>query len=136
VVKASYPFLRKLDAKIHLFGAVMEGYAKMAFLMGEYPEVAVFRRFGALNAQNLLYLQAELKDLETSLRNYALEDQNSGHPERIFYSKDWFTLKNSCDATYEGADGNQWSTILSIRAKLKEYSIYTTGVYRIRLISR
>jgi hypothetical protein len=109
----------------------MEGYAKMAFLMGEFPEVAIFRRFGALNAQNLLYLQAELKELETSLRKYALEDQNSGHPERIYYSKDWFTLKESCDATYEGADGNQWSTMLSIRAKLKEYSMCRTRMWRL-----
>ena len=34
----------------------MEGYAKIACLMGEFPEVAIFRRFGALNAQNLLCL--------------------------------------------------------------------------------
>jgi hypothetical protein len=47
------------------------GYAQLASLMGAHPEVAVFRRFGALNAQNLLYLQAELTHLELELRSTA-----------------------------------------------------------------
>jgi hypothetical protein len=39
------------------------GYTKLAIQMGQYSEMAIFRRFGALNAQNLLYLQAELVQL-------------------------------------------------------------------------
>ena len=45
----------------------MEGYAKLASFMASDSEFAIFRRFGALNAQNLLYYQAELMDLETHL---------------------------------------------------------------------
>jgi hypothetical protein len=97
----------------------MEGYATMTFLMGEFAEVAIFRRFGALNAQNPLYLQSELKELESTLRKYALEDQSSGHYERIYYSRDWSALKDSGNATYEGSDGNQWSTMLSIKGQAR-----------------
>jgi hypothetical protein len=42
----------------------VNGYPKLARHMGASPEIAIFRRFGALNAQNLLYLQAELVHLE------------------------------------------------------------------------
>jgi hypothetical protein len=53
---------------------IMKGYAKLGLLMGEFPEVAILRRFSALSAQNLLYLQAELRQLEVDLRKYAQED--------------------------------------------------------------
>ena len=101
-----------------------EGYPKMGLLMGKCPEYAILRRFGALNAENLLYLQAELKVLETKLRMYQEADRNSGHDERKIYSLDWETLENSGNnaTTTSGNDGNQWKTILTIREKLKEYS--------------
>jgi len=38
----------------------MNEYSKLASLMGPHPELAIFRRFSTLNAQNLLYLQTEL----------------------------------------------------------------------------
>ena len=46
----------------------MEGYSKLASLMGTYSDTLIFRHFGALSAQNLLYLQAELVHLEHELR--------------------------------------------------------------------
>ncbi|PMD29525.1 hypothetical protein L207DRAFT_538709 [Hyaloscypha variabilis F] len=45
----------------------MEGYARIATLMGRSPELGIFRGFKMLNAQNLLYLQAELTQLEIDL---------------------------------------------------------------------
>lgn len=102
----------------------MEGYAKLASLMGAYPEVAIFRRFGALNAQNLLYLQAELVILEKDLRTFAAADCVSGDPDRALYSTDWYTLSRSIDnSPGNEASAKQWRIILSIREKLKEYSI-------------
>ena len=38
-----------------------KGYAKLSSLMSTDSEFAIFRKFGALNAQNLLYYQAELR---------------------------------------------------------------------------
>lgn len=122
----------------------MDGYAKIATLMGAYPEVAIIRRFAALNAQNILYMQAELVDLESRLRRYEEEDRSSGDQNRVDYAVDWFKLSNAVDASpssgsqtgtstndeSEKADdgdnevpqGRRWRLVLQIREKLKEYS--------------
>ena len=94
----------------------MEGYAKLASLMGAHPEVGILRRFGALNAQNLLYLQAELVNLESEFRTIS---DNS----RQIDSRDWFSLSISKnDTNDEGSVGDQWRVALMIRDRLKEYS--------------
>ena len=41
----------------------MEGYAKLSSLMANDTEFAMYRKFGTLNTQNLLYYQAELMGL-------------------------------------------------------------------------
>lgn len=94
----------------------MEGYAKLAALMGAHPEVMFLRRFGALSAQNLLYLQAELVQLEYEFRECSRENENSEDTNRRKYSKDWFTLAHAEDGCEE-----QWTLMLRIRQKLKEY---------------
>ena len=94
----------------------MEGYAKLASLMGAHPEVAIFRRFGALGVQNLLYLQAELVALEDELRQCSLANESSGDIDRVAFAKDWFTL-----ASYDGGNERQWAIVLRIRQKLKDY---------------
>ncbi len=102
----------------------MEGYPKIASLMGAHPEVAIFRRFGALNAQNLLYLQAELVALEKDLRTCAAEDWASKDTDRVFYCRDWYSLSSSWDNESSDSEvtGRQWQIMLKIREKLKEYS--------------
>lgn len=101
----------------------MEGYSKLASLMGSNPEVAILRRFGSLNAQNLLYLQAELIALEDDLRATAAEDSASDDPDRAIHSRDWYTLSRSTShAASNEAAGKQWQTVLSIREKLRVYS--------------
>jgi hypothetical protein len=101
----------------------MEGYAKLALLMGEHPEHGIFRRFATLNAQNLLYLQAELTVLEEQHRALALENETSGHRERKAYATNWFMLNNSTTSTTEeGEDQRQWAMFLKIREKLLQYS--------------
>jgi hypothetical protein len=96
----------------------MAGYPRLASIMGAYPEVGVFRRFGALNAQNLLYLQAELTCLENELRNQEKSDLESGDQERSIYGRDWQTLAESIDSNAS----QQWKLFLRIREKLNEYS--------------
>jgi hypothetical protein len=46
----------------------MDGYAKVALLMSRHNEYGIVRRFGELNFKNLLYLQAELVELEAQLQ--------------------------------------------------------------------
>lgn len=97
--------------------ATMEGYAKVAHLMGTHPEFAIFRCFSSLNMQNLLYLQAEIIHLEAQLRTIVNQDIN--HGGRRYHSKDWWSLSHSQG---EG-DLKQWNKVLEIRTALKEYSI-------------
>lgn len=102
------------------FPNVVVGYPKLAAKIEILPEVAIYRRFGALNAQNLLYYQAELTFLERKLREQQLSDHNErrGYSEK--YGKDWFYLMHS----REEGGGSQLDLILKIREILKEYSMY------------
>ncbi|KAF2855518.1 hypothetical protein T440DRAFT_463924 [Plenodomus tracheiphilus IPT5] len=61
--------------------------------MGSHPEVAIFRRFGTLNAQNPLYLQAALTSLELKLQRSAKADAESNQPKRQIYDLDWRELQ-------------------------------------------
>jgi len=57
----------------------MSGYEKLAGLMTKHSEVATFQRFDFLNTLNILYLQAELVNLEHDLRGSMREDIESGN---------------------------------------------------------
>jgi hypothetical protein len=99
----------------------MEGYAQLASRMSNHTDLAIFRRFGALNAQNFLYLQAELTELESRLRDKEKLNCQSDDERKRWYARDWHSLSKA--STAEGGDESQWLLFLEIRAKLKEYSI-------------
>lgn len=99
--------------------AAPAGYPKLAFKMGDMPETAIFRRFGFLNAQILLYMQAELVSLEDRLRRIQARD-NEASGSRSLYAKNWFFLGNS--KYQDDGDERQWELVKEIREKLKEYS--------------
>lgn len=97
----------------------MEGYAKIANLMTEDPGLAIFRRFGALNMQNLLYLQAELVQLEDELKEQSqLDHSNAQDKFRYSFSSSWIAMKLS--AKEEGS-GQQWEKVCEIQEKLHKY---------------
>ncbi len=101
----------------------MEGYSRLDRLMGDHPNYAIFRRFGTLNTENLLYLQAEIQELELDLWKQQKEDRESGHPDWMKYVRYWLVLKESGEADAEpGNNHRQRKLILKIRAKIKEYS--------------
>jgi hypothetical protein len=98
--------------------SAMEGYAKVASLMGMHPEFGMFRRFLALNAQCILYMQAEITHLEAELRSIAEEDIASG--KMPGHAHDWWTLSQG----HEFGDAKQWQMVLEIREKLEKYSMH------------
>lgn len=104
----------------------MEGYWKVANLMATRDELAILRRFRSLNMQNLLYLQAEIINLQDELMKLASRD--SGVPGREFHDKDWWSLANGL----EDGDRDQWKKILELREKLETYS----GQIRISYLRR
>ena len=96
----------------------MLGYPALASLIRTYPEMGMYRQFRELNALNLLYLQAELVELEHMLKREAMADMESDDARRQNYSGDFFCLSRSAGDGH----GQQWRTMLDIRKRLKEYS--------------
>lgn len=98
---------------------MLDGYLKLSAFQSSFPESAIFRKFGALNLQNLLYLQAELSRLEVELREIAKEDADLGDPQRLRFNKDWLELSQ---ASEEAGNHIQWLKVLEIRETLDVYS--------------
>ena len=108
----------------------MEGYTRLASLMGACPEVAILRRFGSLNARNLLYIQAELVALEGSLQACTEGNNASNDSDRVASARDWYTLSRLGSSSNNSSDvdaGEEWRTMLEIREKLKEYSLWLSS---------
>ncbi|KAK0701901.1 hypothetical protein B0T26DRAFT_865916 [Lasiosphaeria miniovina] len=99
----------------------MEGYAKLASLMGAYPDVAIVRRFSALNMQRVLYLQAELVEMEFQLRRIEEEDKQSADVERSDCAFDWIALRGYREPIPSIPD-RRWALMTAISSKLKEYN--------------
>lgn len=66
----------------HPLDAFVPGYPKIAARMSLIPETAMFRRFGALNARNLLYLQGDLARIEEELVKLEWSDSQSSHEKK------------------------------------------------------
>jgi len=97
----------------------MGSYPKLSDFMGSWPDVAIFRRFGSLNAQNLLFLQAEISHLERELQIIREREEKSEDEKGILAQRNWFELSQ---ATEDGDPCAQWAVIQDIREKLKEYN--------------
>jgi|SRR5947207_3430046 len=97
----------------------MTGYDKLAALIGKYPSLAIYRRFGALSAKVLLSMQAELAHLETELS--IITQRNSSDPEKARFDVSWEALNQ---ASSEGAADLQRKVILQIQEKLSIYRRY------------
>lgn len=93
------------------------GYPQVATFMGNYPELAMVRRFRGLNARNLLYLQAELIQIEKKLLKCEKEDAKDKIDSRKKnYSMNFAWLLQHKD------NNKQYDLILQMREKLKEYN--------------
>ena len=90
--------------------------------MSTDSEFAIYRTFGALNAQNLLYYQAELLGLEDDLNDIASRDRISQDSEKREFAYNWAELSQATD----GKD-LQLEKFMKIRRTLKEYSQCSTA---------
>jgi hypothetical protein len=95
----------------------MEGYAKLSSLIATDSEFAIYRKFGALNAQNLLYYQAELISLEDDLEHLAESDRRSQDTDKRLYAENWFELSRA-----ETGKNQQIKKFDKIRKVLEQYS--------------
>ncbi|KAF2441969.1 hypothetical protein P171DRAFT_366077 [Karstenula rhodostoma CBS 690.94] len=95
-----------------------KGYPMLAAQIEKRPELAMFRRFGGLNAENLLYLQAELVLLEDELRKQQAEDHSSSVEAKAKYALNWYHLRNSRN----NGDSKQLDLVHRIRETLWQYN--------------
>ena len=96
----------------------MASYNKLAALMGDHQELAIFRRFQRLNVKSLLCMQAEILHLESELGILEMEDERSEDKTRSKLHQSVFNVKASC-----GSESDvQWRKILEVREKLEQYS--------------
>jgi hypothetical protein len=100
----------------------LEGYPRLADMMERSTETAIFRRFGALNALNLLRLQAELHDLEHELEEVIKEDFRSKDSIRAGYSTDFKLVARWA----QDGDSIYHETLVKIGEKLEQYSQCST----------
>jgi hypothetical protein len=98
------------------------GYRRLADFMAWNPSVAIFYRFRAANALNLLGLQAEISRLESKLLQATIQDE-MGPPNSIKkrYQYDWTSLQDG-----ESGNSKQRQLILELRERLKEYSKHSS----------
>jgi len=100
---------------------VLQGYALLGWRMAVDPDLGIFRRFTALNAQNLLYMQAELSNLEWKLREREkLNNDFDDSDPRSRYAHDWDSLRE--DRRDPNGELSQWELCLELREKLRLYS--------------
>ena len=97
-----------------------DGYPSLARLMHAYPDNAILRRFDELNLLHLLRIQAELQDMENTLKKIREEDEESRDVIRVLYVKDFRAMR---DGKEDGGDSEQYDLLVEIGKKLQEYSI-------------
>jgi len=94
------------------------GYHAVARFLDVDTRIPVIRRFGVLNTQDLLYMQAELVQLERELECISREDAESHDADRTAYRHSAQALQQSL----QRGDDFQWKKVLEIREKLRQYS--------------
>ena len=92
------------------------GYPKLADFVGLEPQLAIFKRFGALNAENLFFMQAEIAGLEEELREIIANDLKSKDRKVKKSSSSWRMLQAARE------NSAQWQKRMEIRERLRDYS--------------
>lgn len=95
---------------------VPRGYPKLANFMVEHDQV-MLRQFRQLAVRDLLYLQAEICELEQDLIKQGIIDA-SADDDRKYSDREWWYLQQG---EAMGTGGEQWKLVLKVRAKLREY---------------
>jgi hypothetical protein len=100
----------------------MSGYTKLAAFMTEKHH-PILKKYQHLAARDLLYLQAELCDLQFRYDETARKDTMAKDRERENYHRDWLNMATS---QQRGFGGEQWAIAIATRSKLREYCAFIT----------
>ncbi|KAI0527818.1 hypothetical protein F5B22DRAFT_5248 [Xylaria bambusicola] len=97
------------------------GYTRLAEYMGQQPQLAIFRRFGTLANANLLYLQAEIVELENHLKLVQDEDSQTNDDARQKYFQSWNRLSYSACLKPGSPEREQYELIMKLRELMAQY---------------
>lgn len=109
----------------------LEGFPSLSALLSSDPDLQVYRRFNRLASRNLLYLQAEILDLEARLKEFDADDVDIAGAEED--GSDWMDIKLNArcwEVFRERAEqGNKkeherMKLIREIRERLAEYRAF------------
>ncbi|KAJ4299455.1 hypothetical protein N0V90_004700 [Kalmusia sp. IMI 367209] len=108
----------KTDSELETWKGFPLGYPRMSERIAEMPETGIYRRFDALNARNLLYLQSELCILEKTLHELEVMDNHDKRGNRSKYATDfqWMLDDPPCNGK------EQLMLVEKIRKKLSQYN--------------
>jgi hypothetical protein len=95
-------------------------YHMLASLISLQPDFAIFRRYLAANARDLLRLQGEIAQLESNLQSVIAADRVSKDPERADFEFCIASLKGPPHPS--GEKGLQWEIQVELGHKLEAYS--------------
>ena len=101
------------------------GYAKLSQSVTLDNDLSMFRRFGALNIRNILYLQSELQTLELKLSNLDKDNNDIMKGNAVWgQSRSWYWASKSQGAQDAGGEHEEgyWDLVLKIRSLLDRYS--------------
>lgn len=100
----------------------MGDYTKLGSMIANHSEAAIFRRFDVLNIKNLLYMQAEIVDLEGQLHDL---ESGSGDPAKALAPLSVQELKEAA-LTHESM---QWIKYKDIRSLIHGYSTCNINLF-------
>lgn len=97
-------------------------YHRLASIMEEDNNLAIFRRFDEINIIQLMALQAEIVELQYRFQLRCKQDNNEGQ----IYSGSFHALRHSPrvgeDKQARNNGNDQLSLLNTLRSKIKEYS--------------
>lgn len=99
------------------------GFPTFAAYIASDPELAIYRSFNSISARNLLYLQAELIELEAKLHvqdKVALTKEAEGDMDFMLSSRCWETFASNARRV-NSAENERMELLKKVRAVLKEY---------------
>ncbi|KAI4675045.1 uncharacterized protein J4E88_007949 [Alternaria novae-zelandiae] len=106
------------------------GYPRLSERMGLKPETLIFRKFVALNARMLLYMQAELAVLEKTLQEVEINDHEDKDANKRQYATDYVKLSQSD----RDGDTYQLELVEKISSKLGKYNKALLQQYKLHQI--
>lgn len=100
----------------------MEGYDALGAMMGAFPGLSIFRKFGALNSRHVLFLQAQLVEKEGKLLSAIANDRDSQDEDRKSFSFNFDAMMSSEKVPPNNED-SQRELMLEIGPLLRSYCI-------------